>query len=168
VSRSLIVTLVAGAAFAVAALASGGASAKPLGISPGPMGISKPMPGPMGIVKPPMGFKPILGVIKPPPKPVLGLVIPPHFPGVVIPHPGPGPQLGWWWWRHHHRFPLVIEEPVSVPVAVTRPVVTGPAPVEGPCTCLTKTYLNDGSVKFTDVCTKETAIATPDEQRAQR
>ena len=36
-----------------------------------------------------------------------------------------------------------------------------------PCNCLTKRYLQDGSVLFTDLCTKEQAMATPDELRAQ-
>lgn len=36
-----------------------------------------------------------------------------------------------------------------------------------PCTCLTKRYLDDGSVLFTDTCTKEEALATPEELKAQ-
>jgi hypothetical protein len=51
-----------------------------------------------------------------------------------------------------------------------RPVVTAtnaaPAAAE-PCNCLTKQYLGDGSVLFKDICTKETAMATPDELKAQ-
>ena len=164
-TRSQIVALAAGAAFAVAALASGAASAKPMGL------IIKPSPGPMGIVKPPIPgliVKPVFGV-----KPVVGIIIPPKpIPGIII-HPGDHDHdhdHGWWWWHHHHEHPWIVEGgyPVSAPVAVTAPMATGPAPVNGPCTCLTKTYLNDGSVKFTDVCTKETAVATPDDLRAQR
>jgi hypothetical protein len=36
-----------------------------------------------------------------------------------------------------------------------------PAPVAapGPCTCLTKSYTNDGQVLFADICTKESAAA---------
>jgi hypothetical protein len=37
-----------------------------------------------------------------------------------------------------------------------------------PCNCLTKHYLDDGSVLFSDLCTKEQAMATPDELRAQQ
>lgn len=168
--RSLILALASGTVFAAAALAPNVAAAKPLGIlkpvTPGPMGIVKPpMPGPMGVVKPVFGVKPVVGVIIPP-KPITGIVIHPP-PGPVGPHLG-----GWWWWHHHHEHPWIVEGgyPVSAPVAMTGPAatVTGPAPVNGPCTCLTKTYLNDGSVKFTDVCTKETAVATPDDLRAQR
>jgi hypothetical protein len=36
-----------------------------------------------------------------------------------------------------------------------------------PCNCLTKQYLDDGSVLFRDLCTKEAAIATPAELRSQ-
>jgi hypothetical protein len=44
---------------------------------------------------------------------------------------------------------------------------TPTTPAQAPCTCLTKRYLDDGSVLFTDVCTKEQALATPDELKAQ-
>jgi hypothetical protein len=149
--RSLFLALASGAVFAAAALAPVGASAKPMGV------IIKPSPGPMGVVKPVFGVKPVLGVIIPP-KPIIT--------GIVIHPPGDHDHdHGWWWWHHHHERPWIVEGgySVSAPVAVT-----GPAPVNGPCTCLTKTYLNDGSVKFTDVCTKETAIATPADVRAQQ
>ena len=36
------------------------------------------------------------------------------------------------------------------------------APVAGPCTCLTKTYTQEGLVVFADVCTKEAASARVD------
>jgi hypothetical protein len=165
--RSLILALASGAVFAAAALAPVGASAKPMGViikpSPGPMGvIIKPSPGPMGVVKPVFGVKPVLGVIIPP-KPIIT--------GIVIHPPGDHDHdHGWWWWHHHHEHPWIVEGgyPVSAPVAVTGPVATVTGPANGPCTCLTKTYLTDGSVKFTDVCTKETAVATPDDLRAQR
>jgi hypothetical protein len=71
----------------------------------------------------------------------------------------------------------VFQAPVPVyqaPVPVYqdhRPVVTAtnaPAAVtKAPCNCLTKQYLSDGSVLFQDICTRETAMATPDELRAQ-
>jgi hypothetical protein len=58
----------------------------------------------------------------------------------------------------------------GAPVA-SATVTTGPAsraaPAAAPCTCLTKRYLDDGSVLFTDVCTKEQALATPAELKAQ-
>jgi hypothetical protein len=58
----------------------------------------------------------------------------------------------------------------AVAPTVVQPAYT--APVAGNncnccTTCLTKTYLNDGSVMFQDVCTQEAAIATPEELRAQ-
>jgi hypothetical protein len=37
----------------------------------------------------------------------------------------------------------------------------------GNCNCLTKQYIEDGSVLFTDLCTKEAALASPDELKAQ-
>jgi hypothetical protein len=39
------------------------------------------------------------------------------------------------------------------------PDVVAPAPVAGPCTCLTKNYTPDGLVVFADVCTNEAASA---------
>jgi len=73
--------------------------------------------------------------------------------------------------------PVVIVAPSPVyqaPVPVyqdRRPVVTttntSAAVTTAPCNCLTKQYLGDGSVLFQDLCTKETAMATPDELRAQ-
>jgi hypothetical protein len=36
-----------------------------------------------------------------------------------------------------------------------------PAPPPAPCTCLTKSYAQDGSVMFADNCTKESAVAAP-------
>jgi hypothetical protein len=59
----------------------------------------------------------------------------------------------------------------AIPVyQAPRPVVTATsaAPVAAePCNCLTKQYLDDGSVLFKDICTKEAATATPDELKAQ-
>ena len=49
---------------------------------------------------------------------------------------------------------------------VTAPVATAAIPT-APCTCLTKLNLDDGSVLFQDICTKEAAMATPDELKAQ-
>jgi hypothetical protein len=156
-TRTSVFTLAAVAAFAAAALAPTGASAKPV------MGlIIKPTPV-MGVVLPP---HPVMGVVIHPPHPILGVVIPPHphpIMGVIVHPPGGGvvdvdpPHI--WWHRHHAPW---IEEGYTTPVST--PVTTVPS---GPCNCLTKTYLQDGSVLFKDVCTKEAAMATPEELRAQ-
>jgi hypothetical protein len=60
--------------------------------------------------------------------------------------------------------PVIIEPVVGDPVVRTAVVTTTPP---GPCTCLTKQYTDDGSVLFSDICTKEQALATPDELKAQ-
>ena len=68
-----------------------------------------------------------------------------------------------------YQAPAPIVTATNVPTApayqAPRPSVatTGTAP----CNCLTKQYLDDGSVLFQDICTKETALATPDQLRAQ-
>jgi hypothetical protein len=62
------------------------------------------------------------------------------------------------WWHQPH-YGVVEYNTVSAPVET--------ATATAPCTCLTKRYLQDGSVLFNDVCTKEAAMATPDELRAQ-
>jgi hypothetical protein len=63
------------------------------------------------------------------------------------------------WWRQPHYG--VVYDP---PTVVSAPVATQAPP---PCNCLTKQYLQDGSVLFTDLCTKEQAMATPAELQAQ-
>ena len=63
-----------------------------------------------------------------------------------------------WWHQPHYD---VVNDP---PTVISAPAVTqAPAP----CNCLTKQYLQDGSVLFTDLCTKEQAMATPAELQAQ-
>jgi hypothetical protein len=158
--RSSILALTA---FAVgtAALASS-ASAMPMGI------IIKPKPV-MGVVINP---HPPQGLVLPPQHPIMGMPVNPHpIMGVVIHNPDhdhdhdhdwDGPHFGW---GHHFRSPVVIES--AAPHVVSTPVVTVPTSTPAPCTCLTKSYLQDGSVLFKDVCTKEAAVATPDQLRAQ-
>lgn len=65
----------------------------------------------------------------------------------------------WWVWWHRPRLGVVVDSPVSAVESVAAPSV--------PCNCLTKRYLDDGSVLFTDLCTKEQAMATPAELRDQ-
>jgi len=96
------------------------------------------------------------------------------------PHPQPsGPNSGEGWkdgrgWRDGWRDrPEIIVEGGPQGITVAAPVVQiaparGPAvatPIAAqaaePCNCLTKQNLPDGSVLFQDICTKESAIASP-------
>lgn len=143
-SRSSIYPLAAVALMGAAALAPAGASAKPMGVI-----IKKPV---QGLMLPP---HPVMGVVLHPVHPVLGVIIsrpdPPHF-----------------WWHHHHE-PVLIEggETIHDTTRVSAPVTTVSSAPTAPCNCLTKSYLQDGSVLFKDICTKESALATPDDLRAQ-
>ncbi len=58
-------------------------------------------------------------------------------------------------WRHG-SYGWAYGVPVVAGVATYE--ATAPAPV---CTCLVKEYLDDGAVRFTDTCTRETAISVP-------
>jgi hypothetical protein len=87
-----------------------------------------------------------------------------------------------WWCKHHHHhycgsypvsyptsYPTTYPTSYETPVATTyapQPVASTPV-AKDTCTCLTKSYLPDGSVLFKDVCTKEMALATADEVKAQ-
>ena len=148
-SRSSIHALAALALVAAAALAPSGASAHPMGV----------------VIKPQvqgLALHPVMGVALHPVHPVLGVIIHPQPPmGVIISRP----DLPHFWWHHHHA-PVLIEEGETTReiTHVSAPVATVPT---APCNCLTKTYLQDGSVMFKDICTKEAAVATPDELRAQ-
>lgn len=70
----------------------------------------------------------------------------------------------WMVWWHQPHYGVVDYSTVNAPVA-SAPVATATTPA--PCNCLTKQYLQDGSVLFTDLCTKEEAMATPAELQAQ-
>jgi hypothetical protein len=68
--------------------------------------------------------------------------------------------------------PTIVARPQ--PVYVPHPVGTqapsaavSNVPANGPTTCLTKQYQDDGSVVFRDVCTGEAAIATKEDLQAQ-
>jgi hypothetical protein len=75
--------------------------------------------------------------------------------------------------------PILVAPPPTIiarpqPVYVPRPVaVQGPSAAvsnvaaNGPTTCLTKQYQDDGSVVFRDVCTGEAAMATKEDLQAQ-
>lgn len=72
--------------------------------------------------------------------------------------------------------PVVVETPsVAAPASGIVTAVGGgrtptslatPGAAE-PCNCLTKQYLDDGSVLFRDICTKEAAIASPVDLKRQ-
>ena len=114
---------------------------------------------PMGILLPPKGPHPIPGIPVNPPS-IPGVPVkPPKIMGILVPHPDHDHDhwgSGWWW--HHHGSPWMVEQGYAVP---TRTVPLTTPTVGGPCTCLTKTYLSDGSVEFRDICTKEAATAMP-------
>lgn len=64
------------------------------------------------------------------------------------------------------------DKPAQLP-SPTPPVAQAPAAAAPntaaaqPCNCLTKQYLDDGSVLFRDICTREAAMATQAELQAQ-
>ncbi len=81
----------------------------------------------------------------------------PHWPHGPVAHV-PFPHHPHWHWRWHHGVygPVIVDEGYVAPAYVT----SAPAPVATcPTNCLTKQYLQDGSVVFTDQCTSESATA---------
>jgi hypothetical protein len=85
----------------------------------------------------------------------------PRRPGIFVRWPHPRPTI-WWtqWHRPHYTVDEVVTERVVAPTTLVQKTTDN-------CNCLTKEYMQDGSVLFKDICTKEAAIATPDELRAQ-
>lgn len=84
-------------------------------------------------------------------------------------HPGhPGKPGGRGHLAHHHHHHWIFRDGVWVDFddgydgydGFAGELVATPTP--GPCTCLTKTYTQDGLVVFADVCTKEAASAPVD------
>ena len=64
-------------------------------------------------------------------------------------------------WHRHYNFRYVKRVlPVYSTYSVARPAAPS-------CTCLTKTYLENGAVLFQDVCTKESASNQPADEQAQ-
>ena len=147
--RTSIYAVAAVAALGIAALASSTASAY---VPHGPMGVAVKPHGPMGVVIKPKGPVVTGIIIKPKPPVVTGIIIPPK------PHPWPWPHHNWCKW-HYCGPNWVVGAGVGVVATgavASTPVAAAPAPA---CTCLTKTYLQDGSVLFKDVCTTEAAVA---------
>jgi hypothetical protein len=88
----------------------------------------------------------------------VGLIRPPIFVPHWRHHHWPRPILWTGWHRPHYVIDQVVNERVVAPTTLVK--------TEN-CNCLTKEYLPDGSVMFKDLCTKEAAIATPEELKAQ-
>jgi hypothetical protein len=84
-------------------------------------------------------------------------------PNTWTPDAGKHHRHHWWFWYARYRQYHVV--PVQTVTTVTAPAVQ--KVVGNNCNCLTKEYLQDGSVLFKDLCTKEAAMATPDELKAQ-
>ena len=170
--------LAAGVMLAITALMAGGASAasnhasgnsmknhQSTGQSTTVRGIAMKPGNVKGLMPPGKVNGIIAGISKPPingiwiPPKVPGLVIPPVT-GVVINPPSiavlPPEEVTW----TRRRYPWYASRTVST----AQPVVTTAA---APCNCLTKEYLQDGSVLFKDLCTKEAAILTVEEMKAK-
>jgi hypothetical protein len=69
----------------------------------------------------------------------------------------------WSYWNHHYRWywrdgRWFADGGYEAPAPVAAPE-SGPVAAPASCTCLTKTYTQEGLVVFADVCTKESAAA---------
>ena len=78
------------------------------------------------------------------------------------------------WWHHkkHYEAPTVYYKPAPTVYYKPAPTYTAPtytytkpaySPPPAPCTCLTKEYTSDGKVVFKDLCTKEMAVYSKDD-----
>jgi hypothetical protein len=87
---------------------------------------------------------------------------------------GWNPGHGWNRWHGWHDRSEIYVGGRPEPIAVSAPAQSAPACAPAaapqslaaqasgePCNCLTKQNLPDGSVTFQDICTKESAIASP-------
>jgi hypothetical protein len=63
-------------------------------------------------------------------------------------------------WHPHPRWHVHYHHPIWVGGVRTAEYSVA-TPVNGPCTCLSKEYTDDGRVLFKDLCTKESAINPP-------
>ena len=182
-SRKLILTLATAATIAASALASSAADARGFGGGGGfghSVGIGRlgggggvgRIGGVGGIGRVGGGLGPVGGGIH-----RIGggpILFPPghHGPIPLPPGHGPGFPPPWWIHHHHHHRPWWFRDGRSVAFegGIAEPVVGSyAAPVmstPGPCTCLTKSYTQDGLVVFADLCTKESAAAPVDGRAA--
>jgi hypothetical protein len=174
--KTLAALTIAAAALAVTALPS---SALPF-FPPGAIkGIGQPA---KPVAAPPAGHQ--IGRLPGPIKCLLCDRLPPKQPPV-----GPSPDggyhdgdhdrdHGWNHWRNWRGGPQIVVEGFPETTVVAAPAqsapvrMSAPAPVRAsapvsqqlaaePCNCLTKQNLPDGSVLFQDICTKESAMAAP-------
>jgi hypothetical protein len=155
-SRKLTLSLATAATIAVSALASGAADARGFGGGGGGFGHSVAI-GRIGggIGRPIGGIHRVAGS----PFPIL---LPPGHHGPGLPPPWWHHHHHWHWWFHDGRW--VYDGGYAEPVvgSYAAPVMSTP----GPCTCLTKSYTQDGMVVFADLCTKESAAAPVDGRAA--
>jgi len=94
-------------------------------------------------------------------------------------HPHPLPWRnhhdGHYGWYHgygwHYRPEVVVagapEAVIPAPVQAAPAAVPAAAPAAAPCSCLTKQNLPNGGVLFQDICTKQSAIVSPEEAAAR-
>jgi len=131
-----------------------------LPVWPGKVASNPPPPPSSGPTPPTPPTPPAPGQQNPPPKKWPGQKM---WPGGKFGMIGPGVIFA---------PPLAIDAPPSTVGPAVLPAVPGSngtvtAAAGEPCTCLTKQYLDDGSVMFRDICTKEAAIATPADLKAR-
>ena len=102
----------------------------------------------------------------------------PH-PRPIKPHPihwGHGHDWGHWYgWHHRPEFygiggrveGIAMRGPGPASSAPVRASAPAPQSAASPCNCLTEQQLPDGSVLFQNTCTKESAIAPPQQVGAR-
>jgi hypothetical protein len=172
--KTLSALTIAAAVLAVTALPS---SALPSYIPPGAIkGIGQPA---KPVAAPPAWHQ--IGKLPGPFKCLVCERLPPKQPPV-----GPSPDggdhdhdHGWNHWHNWRGGSEIVVEGIPETTVVTAPVQGAPVRVSAPaaparasapvsqqlaaepCNCLTKQSLPDGSVLFQDICTKESAIAAP-------
>jgi len=156
--RSTMLAFVAVAALGIAALATTAATASPNhGIANAHQNANAQSPAPHFKGKPGLiGGNPISWTPQPK-KPPIGGDPNTWTPSWVHHHH----HHDWRWWYARYRYRVLPVETIKTVVAPTVSTATAN------CNCLTKEYLPDGSVLFKDLCTKEAAMATPDELKAQ-
>jgi hypothetical protein len=101
-----------------------------------------------------------------PPKPPCFVGCGPNLPPPVVWQP-PHHHHPEYAWHRPHWGVVDVDLADDTPVSLDGTASAFAAVTPGNCNCLTKQYLDDGSVLFKDICKNEAALATPDELRAQ-